>query len=138
MPVEENLMQAILLTFGTAMVPVLEAPGRHSCGSGGGTLPGCGLPGVHPGQYGAGALYPAADPPDLRLAPGTPLFGPRIDWLERRAHLKGRMVRKYRLPGLIILVAIPCRGPGPGRGLWWRPCWTSGCATRCPPSSWAW
>lgn len=24
MPVEENLMQAILLTFGTAMVPVLE------------------------------------------------------------------------------------------------------------------
>lgn len=27
MPVEENLMQAILLTFGTAMVPVLELRG---------------------------------------------------------------------------------------------------------------
>ena len=45
---------------------------------------------------------------------GTRLFGPRIDWLERRAHLKGRMVRKYRLPGLIILVAIPL----PGTGAW--------------------
>jgi len=40
--------------------------------------------------------------------------GPKIDWLERRAHLKGRMVRKYRLPGLIILVAIPL----PGTGAW--------------------
>ena len=45
---------------------------------------------------------------------GTRLFGPRIDWLERRAHLKGRMARKYRLPGLIILVAIPL----PGTGAW--------------------
>ena len=41
-------------------------------------------------------------------------FGPKIDWLERRAHLKGRVVRKYRLPGLIILVAIPL----PGTGAW--------------------
>ena len=32
-------MQAILLTFGTAMVPVLKLRGRHSCGSGGGTSP---------------------------------------------------------------------------------------------------
>ena len=92
----------LLMTFLIAMVPVLElrgaipagiaaglppaaaaaaailgAPGRHSCGSGGGTLPGRGLPGVHPGQYGAGALYPAADPPDLRLAPGHPPFRPQ-------------------------------------------------------------
>ena len=45
---------------------------------------------------------------------GTRLFGPKIAWLERRAHLKGRVVRKYRLPGLIILVAIPL----PGTGAW--------------------
>ena len=30
MPVEENLMQAILLTFGTAMVPVLELRRRKA------------------------------------------------------------------------------------------------------------
>lgn len=41
-------------------------------------------------------------------------WGPRIDALERRAHLKGRMVKKYRTVGLIILVAIPL----PGTGAW--------------------
>ena len=41
-------------------------------------------------------------------------WGPKIVALERRAHLKGRVVRKYRLPGLIILVAIPL----PGTGAW--------------------
>ena len=44
----------------------------------------------------------------------TPFFGPKILWLEKRAHLKGRMVRKYRLPGLILLVGIPL----PGTGAW--------------------
>ena len=44
----------------------------------------------------------------------TRTFGPRIQWLERRAHLKGRLVRKYRLAGLMILVAIPL----PGTGAW--------------------
>lgn len=44
----------------------------------------------------------------------TRFFGPRIAWLERRAHLKGRIVRKYRLPGLVVLVAIPL----PGTGAW--------------------
>ena len=41
-------------------------------------------------------------------------WGPKIVALERRAHLKGRVVRKYRLPGLIILVGIPL----PGTGAW--------------------
>ena len=31
-------------------------------------------------------------------------FAPKIDALERRAHLKGRLVRKYRLLGLIHLL----------------------------------
>jgi len=44
----------------------------------------------------------------------TPFFGPKIQWLERRAHLKGRLVRKYRLLGLAILVGIPL----PGTGAW--------------------
>lgn len=34
--------------------------------------------------------------------------------LERRAHLKGRLVTRYRLVGLCILVAIPL----PGTGAW--------------------
>ena len=41
-------------------------------------------------------------------------WGPKIAWLERRAHLKGRLVRKYRLMGLMLLVAIPL----PGTGAW--------------------
>lgn len=43
-----------------------------------------------------------------------PWWGEKIDKLENRAHLKGRMVRKYRIPGLILLVAIPL----PGTGAW--------------------
>ena len=41
-------------------------------------------------------------------------WGPRIEALERRAHLKGRLVRKYRLLGLTLFVAIPL----PGTGAW--------------------
>lgn len=38
----------------------------------------------------------------------------KIDWLEKKAHLKGRVVRKYSTVGLCILVAIPL----PGTGAW--------------------
>ena len=37
-----------------------------------------------------------------------------IEKLERKAHLKGRIVRKYRTLGLVILVSIPI----PGTGAW--------------------
>ena len=43
-----------------------------------------------------------------------PKLGAFIDRLEKRAHLKGRTVKKYRLWGLLILVAIPL----PGTGAW--------------------
>ena len=39
-----------------------------------------------------------------------PKLGALIDRLERRAHLKGKTVKKYRTIGLIILVAIPLPG----------------------------
>ena len=99
MPVEENLMQAILLTFGTAMVPVLELRGAIPVGVAAGLSPAAAcLVSI------LGNMVPV---PFILLLirrifdwlRGTRLFGPRIDWLERRAHLKGRMVRKYRLPG---------------------------------------
>ena len=41
-------------------------------------------------------------------------FAPKIYALERRAHLTGRLVRKYRLLGLMLFVAIPL----PGTGAW--------------------
>jgi len=46
--------------------------------------------------------------------PDTRFFGPKIAWLERRAHLKGRLARKYRLWGLVILGSVPL----PGTGAW--------------------
>ncbi len=41
-------------------------------------------------------------------------WGPKIEWLERKGHLKGRLVTKYRTLGLVLLVAIPL----PGTGAW--------------------
>ena len=140
MPVEEDLMRAVLLTFGTAMVPVLELRGAIPVGVAAGLSPAA--------ACAVSVLGNMVPVPFILLLirrifdflRGTRLFGPKIQWLERRAHLKGRVVRKYRLPGLIILVAIPL----PGTGAWTGAlvaallCWTSACATRCPPSSWAW
>lgn len=112
MPIDENL-NAVLLTFGTAMVPVLELRGAIPVGVATGLSPlaACAIAVL-------GNMVPV---PFILLLirrifdwlRGT-RFGPKIDWLERRAHLKGRVVRKYRLPGLIILVAIPL----PGTGAW--------------------
>lgn len=41
-------------------------------------------------------------------------LGPTIDRLERKAHVKGRIMNKYKTLGLFILVAIPL----PGTGAW--------------------
>ena len=44
----------------------------------------------------------------------SPWWHEKIEALERKAHLKGRLVRKYRTLGLCVLVAIPL----PGTGAW--------------------
>ena len=44
----------------------------------------------------------------------SPWWQEKIEALERKAHLKGRLVRKYRTLGLCVLVAIPL----PGTGAW--------------------
>lgn len=41
-------------------------------------------------------------------------LAPVIEKLEQRGHEKGGIVRRYRIPGLILLVAIPL----PGTGAW--------------------
>ena len=110
----EASLREILLTFGTAMVPVLELRGAIPVGI---------AAGLHPiaacAVAVAGNLVPV---PFIMLLVRRifnwlrkiHFFGAKIEWLERRAHLKGRVVRKYRLPGLVILVGIPL----PGTGAW--------------------
>ena len=44
----------------------------------------------------------------------SPWWHEKIEALEKKAHLKGRVVRKYSIIGLCILVAIPL----PGTGAW--------------------
>lgn len=43
-----------------------------------------------------------------------PRFNSLVDKLEQKAHLKGKLVTKYRFIGLAVLVAIPL----PGTGAW--------------------
>lgn len=103
-----------LMTAGIAMVPVIELRGAIPVGIGAGLAP--------------WEAYLAAVIGNLIPAPLIILlirrifnwlrrnrwWGPKISWLETRAHLKGNLVRKYRLPGLVLLVAIPL----PGTGAW--------------------
>ena len=110
----ETVFGKLLLTFATAMVPVIELRGAIPVGIAAG-LP----PAVACAAAILGNLLPV--PFIMLLArrvfswlQDTRLFGPKIEWLERRAHLKGRIVRKYRLLGLVVLVAIPL----PGTGAW--------------------
>ena len=110
----DTVFGKLLLTFGTAMVPVIELRGAIPVGVAAG-LP----PAVACVTAILGNLVPV---PFIMLLVrrifdwlrDTRFFGPKIVWLERRAHLKGRLVRKYRLLGLVILVGIPL----PGTGAW--------------------
>ena len=110
----ETVFGELLLTFTTAMIPVVELRGAIPVGIAAG-LP----PAVACAVAILGNLLPV--PFIMLLARwvfnwlrDSRLFGSKIVWLERRAHLKGRIVRRYRLPGLVVLVAIPL----PGTGAW--------------------
>ena len=110
----ESMTHELLLTFLVAMAPVIELRGAIPAGIAAGLPPALACTAAV-----AGNLVPA---PFIILLGrraadwlrGTRFFGPKIVWLERRAHLKGRLVRKYRLAGLVILVGIPL----PGTGAW--------------------
>ena len=110
----ETVSGELLMTFLVAMAPVIELRGAIPAGVAAG-LP----PALACAAAVAGNLVPAPFIIVLgrRVANwlrGTRFFGPKIAWLERRAHLKGRLVRKYRLLGLVILVGVPL----PGTGAW--------------------
>ena len=114
MPFLETTVGKLMMTFGVSMVPVLELRGAIPMG-------------VAAGLTAAEAFW-AAVLGNLLPVPfiillirrifdwlrDTPWMGGRIEALERRAHLKGRVVQKYSTLGLVILVAIPL----PGTGAW--------------------
>ena len=99
MPVE-TMFHELLLTFFTAMVPVLELRGAIPVGVAAGLPPAAACAAAI-----AGNMVPV---PFILLLirrifawlRNTALLGTKIAALERRAHLKGRVVRKYRLPGM--------------------------------------
>lgn len=110
----ETMTHELLMTFLVAMAPVVELRGAIPAGIASGLPPALACIAAI-----AGNLVPAPFIIVLgrRIANwlrGTRFFAPKIIWLERRAHLKGRLVRKYRLAGLVILVGIPL----PGTGAW--------------------
>ena len=103
-----------LITFIISMVPVVELRGAIPYGIAQGLTPW-----VAYCVSVLGNLLPV--PPIMLLIRrifnwlrNTKFFGSKIAWLERRAHLKGRLVKKYRLLGLVLLVAVPL----PGTGAW--------------------
>jgi len=110
----ESLLGAAVTTFFMAMVPVIELRGALPVGVAAGlSLPAATLIAI------VGNMVPI---PFILLLlrkifawlRSFPKLGMLIDRLERRAHLKGKTVQKYRTLGLIILVAIPL----PGTGAW--------------------
>ena len=110
----ESMTGKLLATFLVAMAPVVELRGAIPAGI---------AMGLHPAAACVVAILGNFVPAPIIILLGrrvcnwlrdTRFIGPKIVWLERRAHLKGRMVRKYRLLGLTILVGIPL----PGTGAW--------------------
>ena len=114
MAILETVLGKCIMTMVIAAVPVVELRGAIPAGAAAGLEPwlACGAAIV-------GNLLPV--PFIILLVRQVfdllrkhPFFAPKIDALERRAHLKGRLVRKYRLLGLTLFVAIPL----PGTGAW--------------------
>ena len=110
----ETMLWEMAITFFISMVPVIELRGAIPAGIAAGLSPAV--------AYVVAVLGNLVPVPFILLLirrifdwlRHTQRIGPVIEKLERRAHLKGEVVRKYRVPGLIILVGIPL----PGTGAW--------------------
>ena len=111
---EESLLLQCAATMGVAMTPILELRGAIPFGLALGLPPGL--------VYVVSVLGNMIPVPAIMLFIRAifrwlyrwPWWQIRLDRLVKRTHLKGRMVRKYRIPGLVLLVAIPL----PGTGAW--------------------
>lgn len=110
----ESVFGKLAAVFCMSMVPVVELRGAIPLGV---------ASGLHPLAAAAAAMAGNMVPVPFillllrrvfALMRRFPWLGDKVDRLERRAHLKGRKVRKYRLAGLVLLVAVPL----PGTGAW--------------------
>ncbi len=110
----ESYLLDLLITVAVAMVPIIELRGALPIGMG------LGLDMWT--AFAASVVGNMIPVPFILLLirhifawlKKRPWWGPKIEWLERKGHLKGRVVRKYSALGLYILVAIPL----PGTGAW--------------------
>ena len=110
----DSLLIQCAATMGVAMVPVLELRGAIPFGLALGLTPGT--------AYTVSVIGNLIPVPFIMLLIRSvfqwlrrwPRWERIITGLENKAHLKGEMVRKYRLVGLVLLVAIPL----PGTGAW--------------------
>ena len=114
MPFLETAFGKLLMTFGTAMIPVIELRGAIPMGIAAGLPPAVACATAILGNLLPVPLVMLLVRRIFNWLRDTRFFGPKIVKLERRAHLKGRIVRKYRLLGLTLFVAIPL----PGTGAW--------------------
>ena len=114
MPLGTGGLHALWMTFLVGMTPVLELRGAIPLGVAAGLPPLTACAAAILGNIVPVPFIMLLVRRIFRWLRRTAFFGPKIDWLERRAHLKGRLVRKYRLPGLLLLVAVPL----PGTGAW--------------------
>lgn len=109
-----TMLRQMAVTFFISMVPVVELRGAIPIGIAAGLPPAV--------AYAVAVLGNLVPVPFILLLirrifdwlRHTRSIGPLIERLERRAHLKGRLVQKYRLAGLVVLVGIPL----PGTGAW--------------------
>ena len=105
---------ALFMTFLVGMTPVLELRGAIPLGVAAGLPPLTACAAAILGNIVPVPFIMLLFRRVFRWLRKTAFLGPKIDWLERRAHLKGRLVRRYRLPGRLLLVAVPL----PGTGAW--------------------
>ena len=99
----KELFHELLLTFGTAMVPVLELRGAIPVGVAAGLPPAVACVVAILGNLVPVPLIMLLVRRVFDWLRHTAFFGPKIEWLEKRAHLKGRIVRKgYNRIRLIV------------------------------------
>ena len=110
----ETVFGKLMMTFVTAMVPVVELRGAIPLGVAAGLPPAVAAVTAMIGNLVPVPFILLLVRKIFRLLRRVSWLGSRIDKLEKRAHLKGRTVKKYRTLGLVLLVAISL----PGTGAW--------------------
>lgn len=110
----ETVCGKFIMTMGIAAIPVVELRGAIPAGVAAGLAPRAACIAAIVGNLLPIPIIILLVRQVFDWLRQRPRLAPRIDNLERRAHLKGRLVRKYRLLGLTLFVAIPL----PGTGAW--------------------